>query len=167
MSAIRPMIAADKPPVMSLLRQTRFFTEEEVHVAEELIDIYLNDDRQTDYRLVVIEHEQTVVGYLCYGPAPLTRGTFDLYWIAVSPDFQGHGLGKQLLSWLENKVQEEHGRLVMIETSSQEKYHATRAFYLKTRYQECARIADYYQPGDDRMIYVKYLGQNGSMKPNG
>ena len=109
MSAMRPMIAADKPPVMSLLRQTRFFTEEEVHVAEELIDIY----------------------------------------------------------WLENKVQEEHGRLVLIETSSQERYQATRAFYQKTRYQDCARIADFYQPGDDRMIYVKYLGQNGNMKPNG
>jgi len=62
MSAIRPMIAADKPPVITLLRQTRFFTEEEIQVAEELIDLYLNDGRQTDYRLVVIEHEQTVAG---------------------------------------------------------------------------------------------------------
>ncbi|NLP09984.1 GNAT family N-acetyltransferase [bacterium] len=166
MSAIRPMLAADKPQVMTLLRQTPC-TEEEIAVAEEQMDIYLNDDRRTDYRLIVIDHEQTVAGYLCYGPTPLTRGTYDLYGIAVSPDFQGHGLGKRLLGWLENKVQEEHGRLVRIETSSQEKYKAIRAFYLKARYQECARLVDFYQPGDDRIFYVKYLEQNGSMKPNG
>lgn len=44
---------------------------------------------------------------------------------------------------------------------------AIQAFYLTPPYQEYARIADFHQPGDDRMIYVKYLGQNGSMKPNG
>ncbi|OPZ66059.1 MAG: hypothetical protein BWY83_02962 [bacterium ADurb.Bin478] len=109
MNALRHRIAAEKPPVMRLLRQTRFFSAEEIHVAEELINIH----------------------------------------------------------WLENKAQEEHGRFVMIETSSQEKYQATRTFYLKTRDQEYARIADFHHPGDDRMIYVKYLGQNGSMKPNG
>jgi ribosomal protein S18 acetylase RimI-like enzyme len=165
---VRPMLAADKPPVMVLLQRTGFFNEEEIGVAEELIDIYLQDEKQDDYQVVVIENElQEPVGYLCYGPTPLTTGTFDLYWIAISPDYQGRGLGKQLVKWLENKLEEKHGRLILIETSSQEKYQATRQFYLNMHYQECVRIADFYKPGDDRIIYVKYLEQTGSLKHNG
>jgi ribosomal protein S18 acetylase RimI-like enzyme len=167
MNTIRAMIAADKPKVLDLLRRTNFFNEEEVDVAEELIDCYLTDCKQNDYDVVIINDEaQTPAGYLCYGPSPLTEGTFDLYWIAISPEQQGRGLGKQLVKWLENKLEEKHGRVIIIETSSQEKYKATRQFYLNMHYQECVRIADFYKPGDDRIIYAKYLEQTGSLKHN-
>jgi GNAT superfamily N-acetyltransferase len=87
--------------------------------------------------------------------------------IAVSPDQQGRGLGKQLVKWLENKLEEKHGRVLIIETSSQEKFNATRKFYLNMHYQESVCIADFYKPGDDCIIYTKYLEQTGSLKQNG
>jgi ribosomal protein S18 acetylase RimI-like enzyme len=152
------MVKADRQPVLELIRATGFFTPDEVKVAEELIDIYLQQPDQRDYFIVVVENEQgRVAGYMTYGPTPLTEGTWDLYWIAVSPADQGKGYGQQLVRWLEEEVRKRKGRLIIIETSSQPKYEPTRKFYEKLGYAEVARIPDFYRPGDDRVIFGKYF----------
>jgi ribosomal protein S18 acetylase RimI-like enzyme len=145
---------------MEIIRATRFFAPDEIKVAEELIDIYLSQPDQQDYQIVVIEDQSgKVTGYMTYGPTPLTEGTWDLYWIAVSPEVQGQGYGQLRVRYLENEVKKKGGRLVMIETSSQPKYLPTRKFYEKLGYREMARIPDFYRPGDDRVIFGKYLGE--------
>src|SRR2546430_6552456 len=35
----------------------------------------------------------SLVVWACWGPTPGTRGTHDLYWIAVDPERQGQGVG--------------------------------------------------------------------------
>jgi ribosomal protein S18 acetylase RimI-like enzyme len=153
---IRMMTGSDRPAVMSLIEATGFFRLEEISVAEELIDIYLERPEQGDYGIVVVEDEAgRVAGYMTYGPTPLAVGTYDLYWMAVDPKSQGRGYGRLLVEWLEALVREEGGRLLIIETSSTPKYEPTRRFYLGLKYTEIARIPDYYQPGDDRVIYIK------------
>lgn len=155
---VRPMARADRQPVLDLVRATGFFTPAEIQVAEELIDIYLNNPGQRDYYIVVVENEKgQVAGYMTYGPTPLAEGTWDLYWIAVAPEAQGRGYGQQLVNWLEDEVKRNNGRLVLIETSSQPKYQPTRKFYEKLGYTEVARIRDFYRPGDDRVIFGKYF----------
>lgn len=156
---IRPMTSTDRGPVLELIKATGFFRLDELDVAEELINIYLNQRDQKDYEVVVYESEEhKVAGYLTWGPAALTIGTYDLYWMAVAPKHQGRGCGKKLVEWLERKVTELKGRMIVIETSSQPKYEPTRRFYLGLNYRETARIPDFYQPGDDRVIYVKQMG---------
>jgi ribosomal protein S18 acetylase RimI-like enzyme len=173
---IRPMTSADKPAVMDLIRATGFFRPDEVAVAEELIDAYLEQPNQGDYGVVVIVDEGSpslaaaaakrvsddaggrVAGYMTYGPTPLTVGTYDLYWMAVDPRAQGRGHGRALVLWLEAYVKDAGGRLLIIETSSVPKYEPTRRFYLGLNYTEVARIPDFYQPGDDRVIYSKQIG---------
>jgi hypothetical protein len=49
------------------------------------------------------------------------------------------------------------GRLAVIETSSRPAYERTRKFYLKHGYAVQARVADFYAPGDDRVICTKVL----------
>jgi ribosomal protein S18 acetylase RimI-like enzyme len=155
---IRPMTASDRPAVLALIAATGFFRPDEIRVAEELIDITLNQPDQGDYEIVVITDEaDAVAGYMTYGPTPLTLGTFDLYWMAVDPNAQGRGYGKALVEWLENHIRRANGRLLVIETSSTEKYAPTRRFYLGLNYTETARIPDFYGPGDDRVIYTKRL----------
>jgi ribosomal protein S18 acetylase RimI-like enzyme len=100
-----------------------------------------------------------VTGYVCYGPTPATEGTYDLYWIAVAPQIQGQGIGRDLLNYVETAVQMKHGHLIIIETSSQEKYWPTRNFYLRNGYTIAAQIKDFYRPGDDRVIFVKYFNE--------
>lgn len=164
---IKPLTQGDRATVLRLLRDTDMFTEAEIAVAEEQLDIVLNQPGQKDYDIVVIMDDEVVVhddngrvaGYLSWGPTPLTEGTYDMYWMAVAPDKQGRGYGKRLVGWLEGRVRSEKGRLVVIETSSLPKYNPTREFYLGLGYKETARIPDFYKPGDARVIYTKYLNQ--------
>ncbi|MCX7786595.1 MAG: GNAT family N-acetyltransferase [Spirochaetes bacterium] len=152
---IRPTTGEDRSSILEILHRTGMFTAEEIEVARELIDAWLNNPAQKDYILYTAEREGQVVGYVCYGPTPATEGTFDLYWIAVDPQFQGSGIGKQLLFFIEEAIRKARGRLIVIETSSQEKYSPTRTFYERNGYTLEARIKDFYREGDDRLIYVK------------
>lgn len=151
------MSPEDKAPIMQILKTTGMFSKEEVGVAEELIDIFLKNKDQKDYTIYVSENDGTVTGYVCYGPTPATEGTFDLYWIAVSPNHQNKGIGKKLLAFVEKDVAEKGGRMIIIETSSREKYTPTQEFYKRSSYNIEARIADFYSIGDDRLIFVKKI----------
>jgi ribosomal protein S18 acetylase RimI-like enzyme len=152
------MEARDKGAVLGLVRATGFFTPAEVDVAEELIDAFLGKPDQKDYDVVVVEGDGGApVGYMTWGPTPLAEGAYDLYWMAVAPSEQGRGRGKELVRWLEGEVGSRRGRVIIIETSSQPKYHGTRQFYIDLGYKEVARIPDFYRAGDDRVIYAKYF----------
>jgi len=155
---IRPLKASDRGAVLDIIRATGFFRPDEIVIAEELIDASLGHPEQKDYENVVAEAEDgRVAGYLTWGPTPLTHGTFDLYWMAVNPADQGRGFGRQLMRWLEARVAGLGGRMIIIETSSTQRYEPTRRFYLGQDYREVARIPDFYQTGDDRVIYMKRL----------
>lgn len=155
---IRPMQARDKDAVLGLIRATGFFTAAEVGVAEELLDVYLGQPDQKDYGVVVVEDDRGgPAGYMTWGPTPLAEDAYDLYWMAVAPSEQGRGRGKELVRWLEEEVGRRNGRVIIIETSSQPKYHGTRQFYIDLGYKEVARVPDFYRAGDDRVIYAKYF----------
>lgn len=152
------MMREDRQTVLDIIHSTDMFTPEEDAVACELIDIYLDQPQQRDYCLVVAEADAgRVVGYMCYGPTPLTDGAYDLYWMAVASGEQGSGFGRELVGWLEKTVREADGRMILIETSSQPKYEKTRRFYSGLNYKEVSRIPDFYRKGDARITYVKYL----------
>ena len=156
---IRSLERSDKAGVMSILERTAMFTPGEIAVAEEVMDACLDRPEQNDYEAVVFEDgERSLAGYAAFGPTPLTEGTYDLYWIAVAPERQGAGVGRRLMEWVEDRLRQSGGRLLLIETSSQSRYEPTRRFYLGLGYREAARIAGFYKPGDDRVIYAKYFG---------
>ena len=155
---LRKMMPQDRDAVLGMLSETKMFTPEEIAVAMELVDIFLTNEKQKDYTIFVAQDENDqAIGYVCYGATPATEGTFDLYWIAVSPKNQNQGIGKKLLNFTENQVLEQNGRLIIIETSSQPKYAPTQQFYLKNNYTIEARIKDFYRIGDDRLIFIKRI----------
>ncbi|MGB5925918.1 MAG: GNAT family N-acetyltransferase [Dehalococcoidia bacterium] len=126
-------------------------------VAEELIDCYLDDPSGSGYHILVAEVDSTVEGYICYGPTPLTEGTWDIYWVAVSREKQGQGIGSALMRSAEKEILKAEGRLSIIETSSTPAYEKTRNFHLSHGYEIIARIPDFYVPGDDKLIMQKRL----------
>jgi len=143
--------------LMKILQNTLEFKPYEVVVAEELIDSYLHDPVSSGYHALVAENGSDVVGYICYGPTPLTDGTWDLYWLAVDQEKRGRGLGGALIEAAEEEIRKAQGRLAIIETSSMPAYEKTRRFYLGHGYGIIARIPDFYSPGDDKIILQKRL----------
>ena len=155
---IRPLVGKDRAALLSVLIKTRSFTSAEIDVAMELIDIVLKDPIQKDYHVYcMVDVQDQAIGYICYGPTPMAQGTFDLYWIAVDPDFQGQRVGSTLLNFLGEVLEAEGGRLILADTSTIPHYEKTQKFYLKNGFQEVARIPDYYHPGNDRITFCRRL----------
>jgi len=92
----------------------------------------------------------------------MAEGVVDLYWMAVHPGRHRQGYGKALVQWLEKAARDKKGRLIVIETSARDKYAITRKFYQRLGYVENARIRDFYSPGDDLVMYCKYLTPEGA-----
>ncbi len=155
---IRSPVKKDRERLHSMLIRTQVFTSEEIDVAMELIDIVLKDQGQKDYTIYCMVNDQDQpVGYICYGPTPMTQRNFDLYWIAVDPDYQNHRIGSKLLVFLGETVKALKGRMILADTSSIAEYENSRIFYIKNGFQEVARIPDYYWPGNDRITYCKRI----------
>ncbi len=157
-TSIRPLNKEDKPGVMHILRNTPEFVPVDVQVAEELIDIYLSDPVGSGYHIFVAVTD-TVVGYICYGPTPLTEGTWDVFWVAIDKDKRGQGLGRALMGFAEDKIKEAKGRLIIIETSSLPSYDRTRAFHQSVGFKIICQIRDFYSIGDNLVIMEKRLTQ--------
>lgn len=154
--SIRPITKEDKPAVMHILQNTPEFVSVDVQVAEELIDCFLNDPVSSGYHIYVAV-TNIVVGYICYGPTPLTEGTWDVFWMAVARDKRGQGLGRALMSYAEDRIREASGRLMIIETSSLPSYDRTRAFHQSCGFKIICQIRDFYSIGDDLVIMEKRL----------
>jgi ribosomal protein S18 acetylase RimI-like enzyme len=98
-----------------------------------------------------------VQGYACYGPTPLTQGVYDLYWIVTDPAVQGKRFGRRLIEYVEQDVINRKGRMVLLETSSQETYGSTIRFYKRAGYKLVARIKNFYRIDDDKLVFSKEL----------
>jgi ribosomal protein S18 acetylase RimI-like enzyme len=153
---IKPLVSQDRTQLEGLLRRIETFTADEVDCALELIDAAVQPNNK-DYQVLVAARDGKVVGYVCYGPTPMTTGTFDLYWIASDPLVRGQGVGAALVSAMEGDIRRRKGRLIRVETSAMEAYGPTRGFYAAMQYKEESRFRDFYKPGEDLIILAKRL----------
>jgi len=165
---IRPLAAADRDGVYRILEGAGNFTSDEIAIALELVDEWITLGEESGYLTYILESPTDgagVLGYVCFGPTPLTEWTYDLYWIAVDKSKHRGGVGKRLIKFAEEEVERRGGRLLLIETSSQETYGGTIQFYERTGYELVGKIADYYKAGDDKLIFAKRLqATNGAVE---
>lgn len=158
MMKIRLLKEKDRERLHNILTATHIFTSEEVGVAMELIDIVLREPNHKDYTVhCLVDDKDQPLGYICYGRAPMTQGTYDLYWIAVDPRFRNRGIGSRLVDFLEETVKGIGGRMIIVETSSTSSYDMTQEFYRHKGFQEVGRVPGYYYPGNDRVTYCRRL----------
>jgi ribosomal protein S18 acetylase RimI-like enzyme len=155
---LRTTAKADRKPILDLLARTGFFRPDEFAVAREVLDDALTKGPQGHYQsLCSVATNGQVLGWICYGPTPCCIGTYDIYWLAIDPSYQGRGLGKRMMTHAENDIARRGGRMTIVETSSRELYDPTNKFYVACGYDPQGRIPDFYVAGDDKIIYVKGL----------
>jgi GNAT superfamily N-acetyltransferase len=106
---------------------------------------------------VVVDQEDELIGYTCYGPIACTLSSYDIYWIAVHPKLQKGGLGRRLIEETERLIRESGGTRIYVETSQRPQYESTRAFYACAGYRLEALLPDFYAPGDGKAIFCKIL----------
>ena len=106
---IRPISQPDRTQLAGLLGRIETFTPQEVDCALELIDLAIQGS--SDYAILVAVSDGKPVGYVCYGPTPMTEGTYDLYWIASDPSVRGKGVGGALVSAMEGDLRRKKARI--------------------------------------------------------
>ncbi len=153
-SAVR---AEDPPKIRALVVATGMFSAEEEKIAEELASERIERGRISGYDFILAFEGERLIGYTCYGPIPGSELGWDLYWIAVSPDQQGKGLGGRLLERTETAIRRAGGRTLWADTSSRPSYEKTRAFYTGHGFTLAADLADFYRPGDGKALFRKEL----------
>jgi len=87
----------------------------------------------------------------------MTEGTWNRYLIAVHPDVQGTGVGTAMLHHIEQLLATRGERVLLVETSGLDSFARTRQFYLKANYEQEARIRDFYQAGEDKIVFRKAM----------
>jgi ribosomal protein S18 acetylase RimI-like enzyme len=154
---------SDAGRIRGIIAASGFFTAAETDVAVELVEERLLKGPASGYHFLFAEDAAgEVLGYTCFGPIACTVGSFDLYWIAVDPGRRRSGLGRSLLAASERAIAAppHAGRAIYIETSNKPLYEPTRAFYRACGYQPEATLKDFYNTGDDKVIYVKRLARS-------
>jgi ribosomal protein S18 acetylase RimI-like enzyme len=143
---------------LEITNRVGIFNPAEQDCVLELWNEYLHRQEASGYEFLVCgQNGERAQGYVCFGPHALTEGTYDLYWIAVNPAAQGQGVGRALLAQVEAEVRARGGRLLLIETSSLAAYDAARRLYASAGLGLEATVRDFYAPGDDLLIFAKYI----------
>lgn len=156
-ATIRTTQEADRQPIQAIADQEALFNAEEAACVSELLGDYLGRPDHNGYFFLTAEVDGQVGGFACYGPTPLTDGTYDLYWVAVKPEFKQKGIGRSLMEQVEQEVRQQGGRMLVADTSGSPAYDRTREFYERLGFQRAATIPDFYREGDPLVLYFKSL----------
>ncbi|MBI1900770.1 MAG: GNAT family N-acetyltransferase [Planctomycetia bacterium] len=149
--------AEDRELVRQIVSATGYFSPSEIAVAVELVDEFLVKGAASGYQFIFAERGGRTLGYACFGHIAVTTHSFDLYWVAVRPEFQKEGIGRALVRQAEAAIASQGGKRVYAETSSREQYGPTRAFYERCGYKVDAVQDEFYGPGDGKVVYAKVL----------
>lgn len=153
---------ADRQVVRRLLERSGLFDAAEIQIAGELVDEYVARGEASDYHFLFAEDRDGVVGYACFGPIPMTRSSWDLYWIAVDPRRRRGGIGREILRQVEWRAAARGCEQLFIETAGRPQYEPTRAFYRACGYSVVAELPDFYSPGDSKTIFALRLSRTAS-----
>ncbi|HEU4405874.1 MAG TPA: GNAT family N-acetyltransferase [Polyangiaceae bacterium] len=155
---IRPAEPADTPALVSLGVSTGLFRPDEADLLLRSVLDDLHAGRLGEGHLAYVWAEgpaEPPAGWVYFSPEAKADGVWELWWIGVAPTRQGRGVGDELLRFVEGRVGEAGGRILLISTSSLPLLERTRRFYAKRGYAECGRIPDFYADGDGKVIFAK------------
>lgn len=149
---IRPVKAADMTALKAVIDATGLFPS---HLLDDMLAGYFEGDAADDIWLTIDQSDPVAVAYC--SPERMAQGTWNLYLIAIHPASQGRGHGTALLRHIEAALAMRGERILLVETSGLPSFERTRAFYRKNGYTEEARIREFYQSGEDKVVFRKAL----------
>ena len=152
-SFISPVTASDLEAIKPILDATELFPSD---MLEDMIEPFLSDGECTDYWFAY-HRDNRLLGFLFCEQERITLSTWNVLAIAVDPDFQSQGIGEALMTHIEQTLKAAEQSLLLVETSGFPQYDRTRAFYERIGYDREAEIRDYYEPGENKVIFSKSL----------
>ena len=149
----------DAADIRRIVVSNNIFSDAEVDIAVDMVEETLRDgqDKTGYYFLFARDDSGHSRGYACHGPDDNSPGTHHLYWIAVDEMLRGKGIGTLLLNRAEERIREQGGKTILVETSSRNDYELSRRFYELHGYDLQKITPDYYGEGDSMYLYSKHI----------
>jgi ribosomal protein S18 acetylase RimI-like enzyme len=142
---------------LMLARETGAFRDVEIDILREVLEAW-EKNPEKDYTVIEIRDGHKIAGFAVYGPGPMTDFSYDVYWIVVDQALQGKGVGHQLMDLIESTILKTADKAILrVETSGKKEYAYQQRFYQSCGYSLIGRIIDFYEPGDDFLMYAKHV----------
>jgi len=152
-SKIRKVYKQDITHLKEVLDSSQLFPPE---LLDDMIADYFNNANTQDIWFTCCEENKPVSIGFC-APEKFAKGTYNLYAIAVKKEYQGKGIGKKMMTYLEDILRKKGSRILIVETSGDTEMAMTRSFYLKCNYTHEATIREFWKAGEDKVIFWKHL----------
>ena len=150
---IRAVSRADIDKLKKVVDSSELFPSEYL---DEMISDYFNNSDTEEIWFTYIENKiPTAIGYCV--PEKLTEGTYNLLAIGVLKESQGKGIASEMMKHIELVLKKRGGRILIVETSSDDAQIAARNFYKKIGYTEEAVIRDFWKEGEHKIVFWKKL----------
>jgi ribosomal protein S18 acetylase RimI-like enzyme len=157
-TTIRPATPADVETIKRIGVDAGMFGPDEVGFFDDMLAVFFDGSSPDDHWLVV--DDGTVIAAAYFAREPFADRMWNLFFIAVDPARHGHGIGGMLLADIEEQLRgrgASDARVLIVETSSTDRYARTSDFYRAHGYDEEARIRQFYGPDDDKIVFWKSL----------
>lgn len=151
--SIRKVNKDDIPSLKEIIDSSELFPSD---LLDDMMGDYFSNEISTDIWLTYEQDKTPIVIAYC-APERMTEGTHNLYLIAVHKDYQGQGIGAAMMAYIEQLLRDQGQRILLVETSGLPEFERTRAFYDKCNYTREAVIRDFYQAGEDKVVFWKKL----------
>lgn len=150
---IRPVTTADVDDLKLVLDSCELFPSD--YLDEMISDYFNNAETEDHWFTFLIDEKPVAIGYCI--PEKLTEGTYNLLAIGVSQNAQRKGVASAMMEYIEHQLKQNNGRLLLVETSSDEAQIAARKLYQKIGYKQVAVIDDFWKEGEDKIVFLKQL----------
>ena len=150
---IRPYCVFDFDVVVNHYTELpMYFTERAIgHIKQDLKYV----ETRKGYFCNVIEAEGKIVGNLIFGQDYYGDAVYEFKWMAIDSTIRGKAaVFKSLMLSGEAMLQTE-GRIFYLYTSDTENERKTQELFLQLGYEKCGIIPDYWDDGDNKVIFAK------------
>jgi ribosomal protein S18 acetylase RimI-like enzyme len=150
---IREVIHSDLDSLKIVLDSCGLFPSEYLN---DMISDYFHNLDTNEIWFTYVENDSPIsIGYCI--PEKLTSGTYNLLAIGVSENHQRKGVAVEMMNFIEQKLKTIGARVLIVETSSDDAQIGARNLYQKLGYNQEAVIRDFWNEGEDKIVYWKKL----------
>lgn len=143
--------------LLDMAGSSGLFSSDEMMAAEDMAwgCAYQDEDNACRFLQAVISTPEgnKPIGFLCFTEIPHWPHNYELFGIAITPEYQRLGIGSALMAEMERMVTTAGGKRIFLETGNGRIFEKPRLFYEANGYVMENRFYRHFIPKDESVVY--------------